>query len=162
MWLQQQQLDAQACVLSLEKRTECSGYLCRGVLYFKKPQNGGPIICYCYVSNIVHQHLRRHASFVSDQLPISLQKMSLTSYANALALCSCICIYYDGTSTLSSPTGPSELFTMFATAATAMTLAVRTSWPDVLSPCNCNAPGPWIPAILLSSAYPGTSVRRHT
>lgn len=36
---------------------------------------------------------------------------------------------------LSSPTGPSDVFTILAIAATAVTFCVRTSCPEVLSPC---------------------------
>ena len=131
----------------LERGKNSLSYLCRWVLHFEKSENGGPVICNSHVSDVIHQHLQRHASFTSDQVPITLQSTPLTPHAHDLA-CDFL-ILHDSRSTLSSPTGPSELFTMFATAATAMTFAVRTSWPEVLSPCNCNAPGPCIPAIAL-------------
>jgi len=48
---------------------------------------------------------------------------------------------------LSRPTGPSELFTMFAIAATAVTFCVLMSSPVVRSPCSCSA-GPPPPNML--------------
>ena len=53
--------------------------------------------------------------------------------------------------TLSSPTGPRELLTMLAMAATAVTFCVRTSWPDDRSPCSCRLLAARA-AILLSAA----------
>jgi hypothetical protein len=55
-----------------------------------------------------------------------------------------------GAITLSRPTGPSEVFTMFAMAVTAVTFCVRTSCPDCLSPAICKRCPPWRVAITRS------------
>jgi hypothetical protein len=56
--------------------------------------------------------------------------------------------------TLSSPTGPRLVRTMFATALTAVTFCVRTSWPEVRSPCICNRPAAWLPMATAASCRP--------
>ena len=82
--------ETDACSHNMLQRA-VGGYLCCRVLYFEESQNGGPVICYSYVSNVIHQHLQRHASSISDHAPITLQNTGLTAHTHDLVCESCYC-----------------------------------------------------------------------